>query len=59
MSTDPHWLQQFYKGWSNGKLEERMGQLMFDKNSEQEKKQIQNELDRREREKADETTTNH
>jgi hypothetical protein len=54
VSTDPHWLQQFYKGWSTDELESRLINLSLAANGRTEMLQLQAEMERREREKADE-----
>lgn len=44
---DPHWLQQFYTGWSLSDLEARLNHLMFTDNAS-ERAQVQAEINRRE-----------
>lgn len=48
MSQDPHWLKQFYQGWSQSDLECRLNELYMEDHAEREKAQIQAEMTRRE-----------
>ena len=48
MNLDKHWLEIFYRGWSEDALESRLNELIMISDKGSEKLQIQTELERRE-----------